>query len=171
LVGEHRWFTWPRERQIKETAKLGRHEAAKLFHLFDELFPETFVAFPEKIRILITEDSKWRLVSPYGHHRLFWNYDLEQATAFLPSNCAHCHIQSALIRLRNQGALKYFGACNFTHDAIWLHTPEKRVEECIDTVKHEFELPSTVLVDSPLGPFQCNSDAEVGPDLASMRSV
>jgi hypothetical protein len=35
-------------------------------------------------------------------------------------------------------------------------------------VQFEFERPSRVLVDSPLGPFQCNSDAEVGDDLAHM---
>lgn len=67
--------------------------------------------------------------------------------------------------------LKRYGGCNFAHDSLWMHCPENLVEECIQVVKPEFELPSTVLVDSPLGPFQCSYDVEVGPDLAHMEVV
>jgi hypothetical protein len=168
LVGEARWFDWDRKRQLDETARVGRREARSLFNLFDQLFPATFVVFPEVISRRIHEVTPWRLLSPYGHHRFFYDYDLEQATAFLPSNCAHCHIQSALVRLWEGEALQRYEAINFTHDALWLHPRTEDVAGCIEVVQFEFERPSRVLVDSPLGPFQCNSDAEVGDDLAHM---
>jgi hypothetical protein len=146
-------------------------DAQGLINLLGELFPRTFIAFPAWVRRQITDVTPHRLVSPFGHHRLFWSDDMEQATAYMPSNCAHCHIQAALVRLREQGALRLYQAVNFTHDALWLHPRDSHVEDCIATVKGEFEAPSTILIDSPLGAFTCNSDAEVGPDLAHMKSV
>lgn len=144
-------------------------EAQGLIDLLAELFPRTFLAFPNWIREQINNVSPCRLVSPFKHHRFFWDYDMEQATAFLPSNCAHCHIQAALVRLRDGGALHRYEAINFTHDALWLHPRTEDVAGCIEVVQFEFERPSDVLVDSPLGAFQCNSDAEVGYDLAHME--
>ena len=167
-VGEPRWYDWTPKQQLDEVNRRGRAEATKLFRLFDHLFPKTFIIYIENVRDAIYHETPNRLMTPFGHHRFFWNWDMEQAAAFGPSNCAHCHIQSALIRMREGGALRAFGACNFTHDALWLHPAERDVDGCIEVVQFEFERPSTVLVDSPLGPFQCNSDAEVGYDLAHM---
>lgn len=169
-VGEARWYDWNPKRQLEEINARGWAEAKKLFEVFDHTCPKTFVLYPTWVREQIHHKTPNRIVSPFGHHRFFWNWDMEQANAFLPSNCAHCHIQSALIRMRASGALRAFGFCNFTHDAGWFHCPEPLVGDCVATVQHEFELPSTILVDSPLGPFQCNSDAEVGPDLAHMST-
>lgn len=169
LVGEAKWHDWDAEKRLEMTEREGRRESRKLFKLFDDLFPRTFIIYIENVRDAIYHDTPNHLTTPFGHHRFFWSWDMEQAAAFGPSNCAHCHIQSALIRLRAQGALKAFGACNFTHDALWLHPRAQDVRECVATVQREFNAPSTVLVDSPLGPFQCNSDAEVGPNLAEMK--
>lgn len=165
-VGESKWFSWTPKQQMDEVNRWGRREASRLFRLFDQLFPRTFILYIEWVRDQIHTESPNRLVSPFGHHRLFWSWDMEQAAAFLPSNCAHCHIQSAMIRMRRSGALTAFGACNFTHDALWLHPEEAWVHRCVEDVQAEFEAPSAILVDSPLGPFQCNSDAEVGFDMA-----
>lgn len=169
-VGEAKWYSLTPEDQLATINDLGRMEARRLYRLFDDLFPLTFVAYIEETRELIYHVTKNRLTTPFGHHRFFWGFDMEQAAAFRPSNSAHCHIQSALVRMRATGALKAFGACNFTHDALWLHPWERDVDECVATVQYEFEKPSTVLVDSPLGPFQCNSDAEVGYHLAHMEA-
>lgn len=170
IVGEAKWYDATPERQIELVNDLGRAEARRLYRLFDDLFPLTFVAYIEDTREQIYHVTKNRLTTPFGHHRFFWNWDMEQAAAFRPSNSAHCHIQSALVRMRASGALRAFGACNFTHDALWLHPREVDVAECVRTVQYEFELPSTVLVDNPLGPFQCNSDAEVGYHMAAMEA-
>lgn len=170
LLGETRWHGLDRTDQVKAAASAGRREARTLFDLFDRLFPRTFVVYPETVANQLRNITRWRLRSPFAHHRFFWDYDKEQSTAFGPSNCAHCHIQAALVRMWRSGALQRFEFCNFTHDAGWFHPLDTLVAECIATVQHEFELPSTMLVDSPLGPFQCNSDAEVGPDLAHMTA-
>jgi hypothetical protein len=166
-VGEAKWFGWDKEKQLDEAAKRGRREAQQLFSLFDQLFPGVFILYPQKVREQLYTQM-CRLTTPFGHHRWLWNWDLEQGAAFGPSNCAHCHIQSALIRLRGRGALREFGCCNFTHDAGWFHPTYELVDRCVAIVQEEFDAPSTVLVDNPLGPFQCNSDAEVGPDMANM---
>lgn len=169
-VGEAVWFDWGTERQAREIAQRGRTEATKLFYLFDRLFPKTFREFPAKVEHQIHNVTRCELKTPYQTRRYFWDYDKEQSTAFLPSNYAHCEIQSALMRLRVAGALREYEAVNFTHDALWLHPREELVTDCIRTVQTEFERPSTVLHNS-LGTFYCNSDAEVGTDLTTMRSV
>ena len=169
-VGEHRWYDWTAKQQLDEVNRRGRKEATRLFNLFDNLFPKVFVLYIANIRDRIYEETPNRLVSAYGHHRMFWNFDMEQAAAFLPSNSFHCHIQSALVRLRKSGALKAFGAANFIHDSILFHCPERLVEECVGVAREELEAPSTVLVDSPLGPFFCRTDTEVGLDLSHMEA-
>jgi hypothetical protein len=168
LVGPERWYNWDRKRQLDEASREGRREARALFNLFDKLFPATFVVYPEVVANRLRNITPWRLTTPFGHHRFFYDYDKEQSTAFGPSNCAHCHIQAAMVRLYRSGALQRYECVNFTHDAAWFHPLEELVAECIATAQAEFDAPSTVLVDSPLGPFQCNSDAEVGDDLAHM---
>lgn len=170
-VGPERWYSWDREKQIEQVNKRGRREAQRLFNLFDQLFPKTFVLYLNWIREQIHHVTPNRLVSAFGHHRMNWNFDMEQAAAFLPSNSFHCEIQSALVRLRKSGALRRYGGCVFAHDSLWMHCPERLVDDCITEVKPEFERPSTILVDSPLGPFQCTYDVEVGPDLAHMESL
>lgn len=167
-VGDAKWFSWDREKQVAEMNRRGRREARRLFDLFDTLFPRTFVLYLEDVRDKIYHVTPNRLTTPFGHHRFFWGWDMEQAAAFGPSNCAHCHIQSALNRMRRTGDLRRFGCCNFTHDAGWFHCPIELVHECVATVQREFEAPSIILTNSPLGPFQCNSDAEVGFDMANM---
>lgn len=164
------WYELDPKEQLDELNKRGRAEARKLYNIFDQLFPRVFVLYIEDVREQIYHVTPNRLTTPFGHHRFFWSWDMEQAAAFGPSNCAHCHIQSALIRLRRGGHLRRFGMCNFSHDAGWFHPSIELVHECVSTVQYEFELPSTVLTDNPLGPFQCNSDAEVGFDLAHMAS-
>lgn len=166
-VGEEKWFGWDKDRQITEVTKRGRAESRQLFYMFDELFPLVFLVYPRKVEEQL-RNQMCRLTTPFGHHRYIWNRDLEQGAAFGPSNCAHCHIQSAFIRMRYSGALARYGGANFTHDAGWFHPTYELVDACVGEVQEELERPSVVLVDSPLGPFQCNSDAEVGPDLAHM---
>lgn len=149
-------------------------EAQHLIDLLGHLFPRVYIAFPAWIETQIREVSRCRLVSPFGHHRFFFDFDMQQATAFFPSNCAHCDIQAALVRLHTSGALQRFEACNFKHDSLTLHPRTELVDECIATVQSEFDAPSTVLVDwmgrpNPLGPFICNSDAKIGPHLAEMK--
>lgn len=169
-VGDAKWYDWDRERQMREIARRGRHEAQQLIDTLYHLFPKTFVLFPQWVNEQIRNVTPWRLRSPFGHHRIFYDFDLEQATAYLPSNCSHCDFQLGLVRLWRSGALRHFEAINSTHDALWLHPRTELVEECIATVQYEFEKPSDVLVDSPLGPFQCGSDAEMGDDLAYMTA-
>lgn len=167
-VGEARWYDWDPTRQRRETERRGRATAQGLITTLGEQFPRTFIVFPEWVREQIYRVSKCRLVSPFSHHRWFFDFDMEQATAFLPSNCAHCDIQAQLVTLHRSGVLRHFEAVNFTHDALWLHPHDRDVANCIGEVQEVFNTPSTVLVDNPLGPFQCNSDAEVGGDLAHM---
>lgn len=169
-VGEAKWYDWEVGRQLDEIHRRGWKEAKKLFGVFDSLFPHTFILYPEWVREQIYNVTPNRLVSPFGHHRFFWSWDMEQANAYLPSNCAHCEIQSALNRMRRSGDLRRFGCCNLTHDAGWFHPLVGLADECVATVQAEFEAPSTVLTNNPLGPFQCNSDAEVGYDMSKMVS-
>ncbi len=148
----------------------GPEEAAQLMHLLKSLFPATFKEFPKTIRHRIYHETPGRLVSPFGHHRFFFDYDMEQATAYLPSNCAHCEIQSSMVRQHRAGAFRTYGCCNMVHDSLWFHPVEAWVRSCVSYVVGELQRPSTVLVDSPLGPFQCNADVEVGDDLAHMEA-
>lgn len=149
-------------------------EAQQLIDLLASLFPRVFIAFPTWIEDQIRNVTPCRLVSPFGHHRLFYDYDMQQATAFYPSNNSHCHIQAALVRLRTDGALARYEAVNFKHDSLSTHPRIELVDECIATVQAELERPSDVLVNwmgspNPLGPFTCNSDAKVGLHLAAMK--
>lgn len=170
LVGEARWYSWSPEKQRREITRYGWSEATNLFNLFDRLFPQTFVNFPLWVERQIREVSRCRLVTPFHHHRYFFDYDMQQATAYLPSSCAHCDFQAALVRMWEAGIPRHFEAINITHDALWLHPEERYAAECIEAVQYEFNLPSTIMVDNPLGPFQCNSDAEIGYSLDKMET-
>lgn len=145
-------------------------EAQQLIAILQRLFPKTFVAFPRWVENQIRSVTRCRLVSPFGHHRMFYDFDMEQAIAYLPSNAAHCHIQAALVRLHESGALDRYEAVNFSHDALWLHPPVDKLAECDAEIKAELERPSDVLVSSPLGPFWCPSAAEAGPALSEMEA-
>jgi len=146
-------------------------EAVRLKALLACLFPQTFTKFPKWVEHQIRKVTRGRLVSPFGHHRYFFDFDMEQATAYLPSNCAHCEIQSAIVRLHKMGALEKYGAANMVHDSLWFHCPDGLVEECKSVVVAELSAPSKVLVSSLLGPFQCNADVEQGLDLAHMSCI
>lgn len=143
-------------------------EAQSLISLLGTLFPRTFTVLPSIIEDRIRNVTRCRLVSPFGHHRYFYDYDMQQATAFLPSNASHCHVQAALVRMHAAGTLQRYEACNFTHDAVWFHPLENDVDACIAWATAELEAPSTILTDGPLGPFFCHTDAEVGHDLSHM---
>ena len=129
-------------------------------------FPRVFRDFPHSVDRRMKGNG--RLISPHGCCRYFWDLDLKQAVAFSVSNPAHCHIQSALVRLFEQGAFEKYGACNFCHDSVWYHCPENLIDGCISITKKEFEKPSDVLVNS-LGPFFCSADAKVGPSLLEVE--
>lgn len=170
-----KWYNWSDTQRTKFINTLGRAEAAKLMQLMRDLFPLTFDdknprAFPYKIAQQIATTTRYHLKSPYGHIRWFWDLDKEKSTAYLPSNCAHCHIQTGLLLLDQIGALERFEAVNFTHDALWYHCPDALVSECLEQTKRVFERESDVLINR-WGAFQCNSDAEIGPDLAHMHTV
>lgn len=170
-----KWFGWDAEQRTKFVSQLGRAEGAKLMALLRQLFPLTFddkntMSFPYRIAQQLANTTRYHLKSPYGHIRWFWDLDKEKSTAYLPSNCAHCHIQYGLIILDQMGALDNFQAVNFTHDALWYHCPEALVSQCLEETRRVFERPSDVLFNK-WGAFQCNSDAEVGYDMAHMESV
>lgn len=131
-------------------------------------FPRTFKEFPKQVRRMLNQSP--RLRNPFNCVRWIWDGDMEQAVAFLPSSCFHCHIQSALVRLFEMGAFAKYGACNFPHDAVWYHCREDLVDECIEVTKLEMERPSDVLVNS-LGPFWCSADAQVGDSLLEVVDV
>ena len=141
-------------------------EVMEIFDMMDELFAPTFKDFPKSIEEMLRHSPK--LVSPFGCQRWFWDRDLQQATAFLPANSAHCTIQDALLRLHDRGALQKYEAVDFVHDALWLHPKEELVDECIAVVKEEFERPSEILVSDKLGAFFVHADAMVGFDMANL---
>lgn len=151
----------------KELSNLA--EAQYIIDLLRRLFPRTFHDFPEWVRQQITSTTRGRLLSPYGHWRTFYDFDQEQATAYLPSNCAHCHIQAALIRMEKAGTTTCYDMVNFTHDAGWFHPLKEQADECVSYVVNEFQAPSNILVDSPLGPFWCPADVEWGDSLVEMK--
>jgi uracil-DNA glycosylase family 4 len=144
-------------------------EARQMISMLQRLFPATFVKFPKWVYNQIHTVTRGRLVNPFGMHRYFFDYDMEQATAYLPSSCAHAMFQKSKVRLFKAGALEKYGCCNTVHDSLWLHCPTPLVDECIDVVTAELVKPSDVLKDSPLGPFSCNWDTEIGPSLAEMK--
>lgn len=174
-VGWAKWEGMSDEQRVKATERMGRAEAQKLLNLLRDLFPATFdsdrySSFPARIARQIRNETKCYLKSPFGHIRWFWDYDKEKSTAYLPSNCSHCHIQYGLLILDDMGALDRYGLCNFTHDAVWYHTPDALVSECLEVTARVFERESDVLFNR-WGAFQCNSDAEIGPSLAKMKGV
>lgn len=173
-VAGAKWATWNLAQQAKFVAQLGRKEAQHLLDLLRDLFPATFdinrySSFPARIARQIREGTPL-LKSPFHHVRYFWDWDKEKSTAYLPSNCSHCHIQYGLLDLDALGALDHYELVNFTHDAVWYHCPDALVSECIEVTKRVFERESTVLYNR-WGAFQCNSDAEIGPHLAAMHAV
>lgn len=141
---------------------------AKVLQAIAEPFPKVFQDFPHSIDRRMRE--KIRLISPHGCVRYFWDLDLKQAVAFTVSNPAHCHIQLALVRLFERGAIEKYGACNFPHDSLWFHCPIDLVDECIAVTKEEFVKPSEILINS-LGPFWCPAEAKVGDSLVEMSDV
>ncbi len=132
-----------------------------------DLFPKAFKQFPEKVKKQL---GKCRVSTPFGCHRFVWDRKIQEGVASIVANSAHCHVQSALIRLYNQGVFEEYSAVNFAHDSLWLHPKESQVDEVVRIVKAEMERPSTVLVNS-LGAFQCLADAEYGPDMNSTRPL
>lgn len=175
MCGEARWAGWSDEQRGKYIAQLGRREAMKLMGLLRQLFPLVFDdklpgSFPYKIAHQIRDITPCRLRSPFSHQRWFWDWDKEKSTAYLPSNCAHCHIQYGLLILNEMGALDRYQLINFTHDALWYHCPTELVGECLEVTKRVLERKSDVLVNK-WGAFFCNSDAEVGQNLVDMHGV
>lgn len=173
-VGYAKWERMTDEQRLKAIERAGRAEAQKLLTLLRDLFPATFdsarySSFPAQIARRIREETPCYLKSPFGHIRWFWDWDKEKSTAYLPSNCSHCHIQYGLLVLDSLGALDRYQLSNFTHDAVWYHSPTALVGECLETTKRVFERKSDVLFNR-WGAFQCNSDAEVGYDLAHMEA-
>jgi len=141
-------------------------EVQQLMDMIKTLFPKAFKDFPASVEQRMKQYP--RLISPSGGCRWFWDYDLQQAVAFSVSNPFHCHVQDALIRLWERGALLKYEGVNFTHDAVWMHPRVELVDEAIAVAKEEFERPSEILVNS-LGAFQCMSDAQVGDVLSEME--
>lgn len=144
-------------------------EVQQLMNLIKGLFPKTFVEFPKETRRLLAKSP--RLVSPFGCVRWFWDQDAEQGTAFRVSNCAHNHVQAALVRLYSDGIFKAFSAVNFTHDALWSMPLERNADECIRVVTEEFEQPSEVMVSPTLGKFFVHADSQIGYDMDHMSDV
>lgn len=143
-------------------------EVIELMNMVKDLFPRTFKDFQRWVKRQLYVVP--RIITPFGCLRYFWDGDLQQATAFPVSNCAHCHIQLALIRLFESGAFFKYGACNFTHDALWYHVRTELVQECVSVTRAEFERASDVLVNS-LGAFFCHADAQAGPNMYDMEDV
>jgi DNA polymerase family A len=141
-------------------------EVQQLMDLIKGLFPKTFAEFPKKVAAQLKRHP--RLVTAQGACRWNWDNDLQQAVAFMVANNFHGHVQSAMVRLFEQGVFEKYGACNFTHDAVWLHVKDVLLDEGILAVMAEMERPSEVLFNS-LGYFQCGASAQVGDDLLSME--
>jgi uracil-DNA glycosylase family 4 len=141
-------------------------EVQELIYLIKNLFPKTFKEFPAETKRLLAKSP--RLISPFGCMRWFWDQDAEQGTAFRVSNCAHCTVQAALVRLHAGGVFKQFNAVNFAHDALWSMPREQDADECKQVVTAEFEKPSEVLVNS-LGNFFVHADSQIGYDMDSME--
>lgn len=132
-----------------------------------QLFPKTFTNFPAMARKML---KGCRVVSPFGCHRFIWDRKIQEGVAFLASNSAHCHVQSALIRLFGAGVFSAYEAVNFAHDSLWMHPLERDADNAIAVVKGEFERPSTVL-HNQLGAFYCHADAQVGYSMDAMKDV
>ena len=143
-------------------------EVMALIESIVKLFPKTFKEFPRKIDAQMRAYP--RLISPHGHCRWFWDHDLQQAIAFSVANPFHAHIQSALVRLFQQGVFQKYNAVNFSHDSLWMHPTVDLVDEAIAVVRAEMEKPSEILVNS-LGAFWCSADAQVGDSLLEMEDV
>lgn len=144
-------------------------EVVEIFNMMDALFKPTFKNFPASIEQRLRKTP--RLTSLFGCIRYFWDGDPQQSVAFLPANSAHCHIQDALIRLYERGALDKYGAVDFVHDSVWFMCPEELVDECIAVTKEEFERPSDVLISDSLGPFFVHADASAGSSMGELRDV
>lgn len=144
-------------------------DAQNLINLIQTLFPKAFKEYPATIEKQIQKSPK--LVSPTGHQRWMWAMDLEQAVSYLPANIAHCHIFDSMLIMQERGLLDRWQLCNMIHDCLIFHCPNDLIGECIEVSKEIMERESDVLIDSPLGPFQCSSDVEMGESMAEMRCV
>lgn len=142
-------------------------EVMEIFNMMDELFAPTFKKFPASVAAMLKKEP--RIISAFACQRYFWDGDPQQSVAFLPANSAHCHIQDALIRLWERGALDRYHAVDFVHDALWYMCPTELVDECIAVTKEEFERPSSVLVSEKLGAFFVHADASTGPSMGELR--
>lgn len=143
-------------------------EVIALMDLIKGLFPKSFNDYPETVKQKLKRHP--RLVSAHKSCRWIWDGDEQQAVAFCVANEFHCHWQSSLVRLREQGLLKRFDGVNFCHDDLWLHPVEAEADECIALCRSELERPSTVLINS-LGAFQVNTEIQVGYDMLNLRDV
>lgn len=147
--------------------KLPVIEVQYILDLIADLFPKAFKEYPDSVRRMM---RNCHVQTAFGCHRFIWDRKIQEGVATMVANSAHCHIQSALIRLFNQGVFSAYEAVNFAHDSLWMHPLNNQVESALNAVRTEFERPSTVLVNS-LGPFTCLSDAECGPSMIEMDSL
>lgn len=141
-------------------------EVHQLMGMIKNLFPKTFIEFPQWVEREMKKHP--RIISASGGCRWFYDKDLQQAIAFCVSNNFHAHVQSAGIRLYERGAFEKYEAINFGHDSWWWHPREELVDECIAVVREEMEKPSEILVNS-LGAFWCSADFQVGDTLLTVK--
>lgn len=147
--------------------RLSIYEVQQVLDTIAGLFPGAFRDFPEKVRGIL---ANCHVTTPFGCHRFVWDRKIQEGVASIVANSAHCHVQSALIRLHAMDVFQRYEAVNFAHDSLWLHPRENEVGEAVRVVKEEFERPSSVLVNK-LGAFQCFADAEYGPNMTEMTSI
>lgn len=143
-------------------------EVQTVLSVMKNTFKPAFQDFPKSVEKLLRQHP--RLINAFGLIRWLWDQDANQGVAFLVASPAHCHIQDAVLRLHDRGALRKYNAVDFMHDALWWCPREELADECVAVAKEEFERPSEILVNS-LGAFTCKADASRGYNMAEMESV
>lgn len=157
-------------------------EANGVILLVRRLFPEVF-EWQEA-----TKDRAHRqsfLLSMHGSIRRFFEVkrwdpqdrrwkggeNAEECLAFLPASSAFGEIKDRIIEMEELGLLARYGLINHIHDSVVFECPLELVDECIPTIKAILERPSTILVDSVMGAFQCSADVQMGERWGELKEI
>lgn len=157
-------------------------EANSIILLVRRLFPEVF-EWQEA-----TKDRAHRqsfLLSMHGSIRRFFEVkrwdpqdrrwkggeNAEECLAFLPASSAFGEIKDRIIEMEELGLLERYGLINHIHDSVVFECPLELVDECIPTIKAILERPSTILVDSVMGAFQCSADVQMGVRWGELKEI
>lgn len=166
------------DRYIENFKSLG--EAQMILNVLRITFPKLFKY--QQAMIDKAHNEIW-LYNPFGYRRGFYEAkkwdsnrgwvngaDAEEIKAYMSSSTAHGYYKEAILRCAEKGWTDKYWLTNLIHDEMVFDCPSGLVDECIENVSTELEMPSPYLIHPVIAPegFSVETDAQVGNRWGSM---